>query len=65
MSRLHDAPRLVKPKITTPGQIQPGKLGIYKGDHLVAQCGPKATSVTCRRLGVVDAVFRNGAWRGK
>jgi hypothetical protein len=64
MSREHDAGKRKARTLPTPGKIQPGKLGIYKGPHLVAQCGPKATAVTARRFGVVDAKFKNGAWRG-
>ena len=66
MSREHDAPDRPKPKTTTPpGKIQPGKLGVYKGKNLVGQVGHLAAELTCRRFGVVDAVFKNGAWRGK
>jgi hypothetical protein len=65
----HDAPEPRKAKPITPGQIQPGKLGVYKGKNLVAQCGPRATSATCRRFGVMDAKpgKKNGApaWCGK
>ncbi len=61
----HDAPEPKVTTITTPGRIQPGKIGIYKRDHLVAQVGHLATEVTCRRFGVEDAVFKNGAWPGK
>lgn len=66
--RTHDAPAPMKSKTTTPGKIQPGKVGIYKGRNLVGQCGRLATSITARRFGVHDAKLgkRNGkdAWVG-
>jgi hypothetical protein len=64
-TRTYDAPEPAKSKAITPGQIQPGKLGIYKGRNLVGQCGRLGTAATCRRFGVVDAKFKNGAWRGR
>jgi len=69
MSREHDAPKPVKAKTTTPGKIQPGKIGVYRGDFLVGQCGPKATELTALRFGARDAKLgrRNGApaWIGR
>ena len=69
MSREHDAPKRKARTLPTPGKIAPGRLGIYRGENLVGQCGPKATSVTCRRFGVMDAKLtkKNGAlsWVGQ
>jgi hypothetical protein len=59
-----DAPTPRQTTRITPGKIQPGRYGIYRGPNLVGQCGPKATAATCRRFGVMDAKFKNGAWRG-
>lgn len=64
MSREHDAPKRTTRMLPTPGRIQPGKIGIYRGDFLVGQCGRLATAVTARRFGVMDAKFTRGAWRG-
>jgi hypothetical protein len=61
----HDAPETVADKPITPGKIQPGRFGIYKGEFLVGQCGPKGTAATARRFGVMDAKFTKDAWRGK
>lgn len=54
----HDAPERRTKKPSQPGRIRDGALGVYRGDHLVAQVGPKATAVTAARLsGVADVVL--------
>jgi hypothetical protein len=65
MSREHDATKRTARTLSTPGKIQPGKLGVYRGEFLVGQVGKLATAITCRRFGVMDAKFKRGAWRGR
>ena len=68
-TRTHDALTPRRVTRTEPGKIQPGKIGVYRGDFLVGQCGPKATELTALRFGARDAKLgrRNGApaWIGR